>query len=84
MKKHAAPIIAAVLLLLLLYVGSFFALVVPEGRISVHGHLSGVSSLERYRLGGSAARFVYAPLESVDRAIRPGAWKKWPPEWDES
>jgi hypothetical protein len=33
MKKHTAPIIAAVLLLLpVLYVGSYFALVLPQGR----------------------------------------------------
>ena len=32
MKRHAAPIIAAILLLLpVLYVGSYFALVTPEG-----------------------------------------------------
>jgi len=32
MKRHAAPVIAAVLLLLpALYVGSYFALVVPGG-----------------------------------------------------
>jgi hypothetical protein len=38
MKKHAAPILAAILLLLpVLYVGSYAALVVPSGTIAQRG-----------------------------------------------
>jgi hypothetical protein len=71
----------AILLLFLLYTGSYLALVVPEGQLRVHNQLSGVSSLERYRWGGSGARVLYTPLEIIDRAVRPDAWKKWDPVW---
>ena len=82
-NPHRPPLVVAIVLLVLpvLYVGSYLALVVPEGWLRVHNELSGVSSLERYRLGGSAVRTFYTPLEQIDRAIRPEAWKKWDPIW---
>jgi len=74
MKKHAAPIIAAFLLLLpLLYVGSYLTLVVPPQ--SVHVALIRINSDESdYRLGGRIAARFFWPLEQMDRRLRPKAW----------
>ncbi|WP_254509708.1 hypothetical protein [Anatilimnocola floriformis] len=73
-RESRAPLIFAIVLLLLpaLYVGSYLALVLPEGvvhdtadpAVRVHGY---------YRLGGPTD-LLYAPLESVDRKLRPNAW----------
>jgi hypothetical protein len=61
MKKHAGSIIAAVLLLLpVLYVGSYLLLVIPGAAMP-------------YR-GIEAARTLYWPVEQVDRRLRPRAW----------
>src|SRR5689334_17179042 len=81
MKRHAAPIIAAVLLLLpVLYVGSYLALVIPNGRMEAT--TTGASTyqvrLVHYRTEGLWARRLYWPLEQIDRKLRPGAWE-WKP-----
>ena len=74
MKKHAAPIIVIVLLLLpVLYVGSYLALVTP-GEFQ---RLSDGSYYwpRHYRMGNSWAGYVFFPLENVDRRIRPTVWE---------
>ena len=78
MKGHAAPIIAAVLLLLpVLYVASYLALVNPNGKwrgpISPSG---GVITLEHYRFGGPWTASFYWPLEQIDRRMRPKVWSE--------
>jgi hypothetical protein len=87
MKRHAAPIIAAILLLLpVLYVGSYLAFVVP-GRIQVFRGTSTVSgsdiegeivepvySRQHYRFGSPQIDPLFWPLEEIDRTLRPGAW----------
>lgn len=81
MKKHAAPIIAAILLLLLpaLYVGSYFVLVKPFHRSQwLGGNGTLHMDVEHYRWGGKAAANVFWPLEQIDRKLRPGAWE---PGW---
>jgi hypothetical protein len=78
MKKHAAPIVAAILLLLpVLYVGSYLALVVPGGIAERGtGRFSGVISFDKhYRFANTEAKFIYWPLEQIDRKVRPGAWE---------
>jgi hypothetical protein len=69
-----APIIAAVLLLLpVLYVGSYLALVHPEPRIVRLRFAQ--PSIIHYRIDSAwPARFFW-PLEQFDRKVRPGAWK---------
>jgi hypothetical protein len=77
MKKQAAPIIAALLLLLpLLYVGSYLLLVWPDGeRFDMADSRSDFAT---YRHGAEAwAGRLYWPLEQMDRRVRP---KKWAPQ----
>jgi hypothetical protein len=72
MKKHAAPIIAAVLLLLpVFYVGSYLALVKPMS-IAIRG---GVLKSVNYRAGDELTSRFFWPLEQIDRKVRPGTWK---------
>ncbi|QDU30980.1 hypothetical protein ETAA8_61330 [Anatilimnocola aggregata] len=69
----------------MLYVGSYLALVVPAGRIpvvddSIHGIAFG--KVYHYRVDGDWAKFVYWPLEQIDRKVRPGAWElPWERVW---
>lgn len=75
MKRQAAPVIAAVLLLLpALYAGSYLVLVLPGP-----GSLAMTSSGEckeqsNYRLGSEYCRSFYLPLEQIDRQVRPATW----------
>lgn len=72
MKKHAAPIIAVVLLLLsLLYVGSYLALLKPPPK--TYQDLLGRRD-SSYRYGGRFVECIFWPLEQADRRIRPDAW----------
>lgn len=72
MKKHAAPIIAAILLLLpLLYVGSYLALVSP---LTMKVGAGGIIYFTNYRVGDEVAAGVFWPLEQLDRKARPGYW----------
>jgi hypothetical protein len=77
-SRSFAPIIAAFLLLLLvLYVGSYLALVVPDG--CVHrslpiGNRVGMDWLSNYRIQGRFVERCYWPLEQVHRKLKPGVW----------
>jgi hypothetical protein len=73
MRKNAAPIIAIVLLLLpmLLYVGSYLALVDPKApNISVPGP----DIPNQYGRASWWAKKTYWPLEQIDRKLRPRKW----------
>jgi hypothetical protein len=72
-KKHTAPIIAAFLLLLpVLYVGSYLALVVPNGRIVFPKQ--GLIYRSNYRADGFWSADFFWPLEQIDRRGRPSEW----------
>jgi hypothetical protein len=60
-RRSAGPLIIAIVLLLLpmLYVGSYLAL----------------KQVEYYCWGGDWASRLYWPLEQIDRKMRPEAWK---------
>jgi hypothetical protein len=83
--RSPAPIIAVVLLLLpLLYVGSYLMLVVPSGipRQGI-GEVNGVpySRIARdnhYRMARDQSEWFYWPIEQIDRKLRPGAWMDLP------
>jgi hypothetical protein len=80
MRRNAAPIIAAVLLLLpLLYVGSYLALVVPIGLFVDYSNdpfaFEPELSYDRYRYGAARVAIVFWPLEQIDRRIRPEQWE---------
>ena len=81
------PLILAIVLLLLpvLYVGSYFALVVPSG-----GFIADPAGTTRFAhpLNGAvmgrythyvrfqpACEFIFWPLEQIDRNVRPEAWE---------
>jgi len=81
MKRHAAPIIAAILRLLpVLYVGSYFALAVPGSLMAVDAATGKewVYPHRHYRVDPRAelvAASVFWPLEQIDRRLWPGAWE---------
>ena len=79
-RRSAAPIIAAVLLLLpVLYVESYFALVVPRGIDQPEpADPWAIPPEVHYRVGGTVSATIFAPLEAVDRRLRPDAWG---PHW---
>jgi hypothetical protein len=73
-KRHAAPIIAAILLLLpVLYVGSYFAQVMPWGTIDPPN--SRGEYIKRHYRYSQRLALLYWPLEQIDRKVRPGAWE---------
>jgi hypothetical protein len=83
MKRHAAPIIAAILLLLpVLYVGSYLALVTPGGTAvgSIKINYVPYPVIDHYRAGGDISGAIFWPLEQIDRKVRPGAWEQ--PSWE--
>ncbi|WP_425613636.1 hypothetical protein NA78x_003471 [Anatilimnocola sp. NA78] len=79
MKRDArAPLIVAIVLLLLpvLYVGSYLALVEPGGVrftkvVSVGSQYRIVVIYETYRYGGNWADRIFWPAEQIDRKVRP-------------
>ena len=74
-EKHipSAPILAAILLLVpALYVGSYFALV--EQSISFSSGWATAPIPEEYRIGGSAAKWLFYPLNRLDRKVRRSYW----------
>lgn len=70
---NRAPLIIAIVLLLLpvLYVGSYLALVVPAGFFTAR---SGTARTEYYRVENDSCAQVFWPLEQLDRKLRPGGW----------
>jgi len=77
--RFAAPILAAVLLLLVatVYVGSYLAIVSPQARIAVYNGPTPAHHfpyLTHYRFGDAWAPLVFWPLEQVDRRLRAKAW----------
>jgi hypothetical protein len=83
MDKQAqsrAPLIVAVVLLLLpvLYVGSYLVLVMPAGRATSAGYLLIGDEMQNwqisnYRFDGKWLANLYWPLEQIDRKVRPGS-----------
>lgn len=84
MTQSRAPLIVAIVLLLLpvMYVGSYLALVVPRGtraRYPINDpRQPGVRSVgypTHYRRGHHLSERLFWPLEQIDRKVRPGAWE---------
>ncbi|WP_254508213.1 hypothetical protein [Anatilimnocola floriformis] len=80
-RETRAPLIVAIVLLLLpvLYVGSYFALVVPGG-VPVAGSIGGgaITFIEHYRGQSGFCSRIFWPLEQIDRRVRPVAWEPLP------
>ena len=72
------PLIVAIVLLLLpvLYVGSYFALVDPADRLinDARFYLK-MAPMSDYRSGGNWESRVFWPIERIDRKLRPGTWE---------
>lgn len=84
MKDSRAPLIIAIVLLLLpVYVAIYLALVIPGGEIIVPRGVqlpfphAGVT--RKYKLGGYVSEFIFWPLEQIDRQLRP---EKWEVHWE--
>jgi hypothetical protein len=91
MRKHAAPIIAAILLLLpVLYVGSYLSLVTPGYKTiqQINSHYSSDTgetvelveperideTYQKYRIERPWIAKVFWPLQMIDRQVRPDSW----------
>jgi hypothetical protein len=82
MHRSFAPIIAAFLLLLpVLYVGSYLALVDRDGavyrevrRLPSGNKYYGSAKLRHYRINCDLLASLYWPLEQLDRRVYPDAW----------
>src|SRR5687767_213380 len=73
--RSFAPIIAAFLLLLpVLYVGSYLALVEPQGILGKKQPGS-FSTHHYYRIDNNLVTAIFWPLERLDRKLRPKAWE---------
>jgi hypothetical protein len=75
--RSFAPIVAAILLLLpVLYVGSYLALVNPEGLMIAEESAGGMAfgKVYHYRVESDWPAVFYWPLEQVDRQVRPASW----------
>jgi hypothetical protein len=76
--RSSAPIIAAVLLLLpVLYAGSYLALVTPGRQqfVDFGPPIGEVPSPADYRVAANSCHRLFWPLEQIDRRVRPGVWE---------
>lgn len=76
-NTQGAFIAAIVLLLPLMYVGSYLALVTPSGTW-LHPFEPKLMMRVDYRLGAHRVAWIFWPLEQLDRKMRPRAWDPWP------
>ncbi|QDU30819.1 hypothetical protein ETAA8_59680 [Anatilimnocola aggregata] len=74
--RTAAPILVAILMILqVLYVGSYLVMVDPYlGGRSFAVESDGVRCQDGYWNGGDWAWRLFWPLEQIDRKVRPEAW----------
>ena len=63
-----ALIVLSLLLLFVLYVGSYLLLVTPPGKRGLFGPHG------RYRAGEPFTPVLFFPLEQIDRKVRPNSW----------
>lgn len=76
-RANLTPLVTASLLLLLpvLYVWSYFVLVVRRpAMVYVSLTYPTQYSADYYRVGGDYAETFYWPLEQIDRKLQPDAW----------
>jgi hypothetical protein len=77
---NRAPLIVAIVLLLLpvLYVGSYFALLRSGPSVTSTGLPSGQkhTRITNYKVGGERLDWFFWPAEETDRRLRPATWGK--------
>ena len=78
--QSRAPLIAAIVLLLLpmLYVGSYFALVVPKGLWGSDGRVVYYRNVIELSPWRRVTTSIFWPLEQIDRKARWGTWNPPP------
>jgi hypothetical protein len=80
MERHRSSavglFVAMLLLVPVVYVGSYLALVRPFAVMIPDRRTSGSYELRHYRYGGDWSEAVFWPLEQADRWIRPTAWRE--------
>lgn len=76
-RQARAPLVIAIVLLLLplLYVGSYLALKKPLAVAVMRNGRSGTYVVAEYRMGKRIAGYAFYPLEQIDRQLRPSAWE---------
>lgn len=67
--KETAYAVAGLVVLAAIYVGSYCAMVVPDGFAIDEDHI-----IPEYRFGGKTAHVVYRPVYEIDRRVRPERW----------
>jgi hypothetical protein len=76
------PLILAIVLLVLpvMYVGSYFAMVVPGGIPEDPATMNPDIEFPptHYRFADTTAEYFFWPLERIDRRLRPAAWDNEP------
>lgn len=74
-RSHTVWIAAAMLMLLpMLYVGSYLVLVRPWAILIPVPNEPSSYHISHYRYGGAYAEAIYWPLEQLDRRIRAETW----------
>src|SRR4051794_9903033 len=77
-KTRLAPMCiligACIIVILFLYVSLYIALLAPAE--AVEGDIRGIARwrIPAYRAGGARAQTVFAPLNRIDRLVRPSYW----------
>ncbi len=66
--------IAGVVGALTAYAAVYVLMLAPSGRTSPT-----YPWRPRYRFGGAVAEFVFEPVHSIDRKLRPEIWQDWKP-----
>jgi hypothetical protein len=73
-RSSLAPALIAVALFVpIAYVGSYLAMVQPDGVVAQNHR--GWYDVYYYRFGGEASETIFWPLESLDRKSRPKYWQ---------
>jgi hypothetical protein len=71
-RSSLLPVVVALLLALpILYVGTYVALVIPEGRIRNNEPFD----MCYYRIDGGGVDTVFWPLQRLDKRLRPLRWR---------
>ena len=83
MKASRTPLILAIVMLLLpvLYVGSYLALVVPGGVPESESaqFITYRTPIPHYRFAAEHLEHCFWPLEQIDRMFRPKTWNDFIP-----
>lgn len=75
-RPWVAPVVV-LLMLMLAYVGSYFALVTPGGYVVEHDNAGTFEWPQHYRAFEKVAAKIFRPFAEIDRMVRPDSWSKY-------